>query len=74
MWSGGGSWREEEVEELGGVGRALAALLERLRNGGVPQTPSLPTVPNAPSLPSAGAPGADASGSVSQALDYLLGP
>ena len=52
-------------------------LLDSLRNGGsLPPAPNLPSAPQpgVPSLPSGGAPGADASGSVSQALDYLLGP
>jgi ABC-type transporter Mla subunit MlaD len=50
-------------------------LLSHLRdNAGAPQAPSVPGLPGLPSLPSTGAPGAEASGSVSQALDYLLGP
>jgi hypothetical protein len=36
--------------------------------------PQVPSTPGVPALPQAGAPGADASGAVSQALDYLLGP
>jgi ABC-type transporter Mla subunit MlaD len=41
---------------------------------GLPRRPGVPELPSVPSVPPVQAPGAAASGSVSQALDYLLGP
>jgi ABC-type transporter Mla subunit MlaD len=44
------------------------------KHGGSAPKAQAPSLPNLPPVPSTGSPGADASGSVSQALDYLLGP
>ena len=49
-------------------------LLNHLNNGRTPTVPRVPGLPDVPSLPSTEAPGAATSGTVSQALDYLLGP
>jgi phospholipid/cholesterol/gamma-HCH transport system substrate-binding protein len=55
-----------------GVSASQQDLLDSL--GGKGGSAQVPQAPGVPGVPSSGAAGADASGSVQQALDYLLGP